>query len=60
MTVILRCHGNYVHCVMFIMSLEQLVGSADPGKFNGLQSVLYSLFIGRNSASQDDSLALWA
>ena len=57
MTVLLRCHGNYVHCVMFIMSLDQLVGSTVPASLTAF-SVLYSLFIGRSSASQDDSLAL--
>jgi hypothetical protein len=60
MTVLLRCHGNYVHCVMFIMSIGQLVGGAIPASLTAFSVYLYSLFIGRSSASQDDSLALWA
>ncbi len=32
MTVLLRCHGNYVHCVKFIMSLGRLVGSTIPAR----------------------------
>jgi transposase len=30
MTVLLRCHVNYVHCVMLIMSLDQLIDSTIP------------------------------
>ena len=30
MTVLLRCHVNYVHYVMFIMYIDQLVGSTVP------------------------------
>ena len=30
MTVLLRCHVNYVHCVMLIMSLDQLIDSTVP------------------------------
>ena len=30
MTVISECHGNYVHYVMFIMSITWLAGNFDP------------------------------
>ena len=44
MTVLLRCHGNYVHCVMLIMSLDQPVDSAIPASLTAL-SVHYTHYL---------------